>query len=356
MYKRATVSRLGDSIDEGIANISVQTVICKSFPLTFEGYTYAHGKIAYLTDRPPAPIVIVHHNYAGLKQFDVDQACFLARAGYVGVAVDLYRETNLIGVEDQTLVYNFEDRDPKMNLNFFGTHRKSQKRTTEQEATIARHGVGAMSAMHGLLKSPVHWRNLMKAWLQQARQHPATHNTYAGAIGYCLGGQSLLEQVRAGHDLQAVVSFHGLLHSRPESSKRKHHGNPYKQRMTRDEFEADASIVKAANTYAKGCNVLIENGAIDTHVPRESIAEFEKEMLKHEVNYTINNHYDTPHGFALAPGVWATAYHEDADRKSTMSMLNLFAQVWPAFPPMSVNINACGTVLHRANTSTASKL
>lgn len=46
-----------------------------------------HGAIAYVAGRPPGPVVMVHHNYAGSKQFDVDQAAFLARCGYVGVAI-----------------------------------------------------------------------------------------------------------------------------------------------------------------------------------------------------------------------------------------------------------------------------
>ena len=56
--------------------------------------------VAYIKGRPPSPVVIVHHNYAGLKQFDVDQAAFLARCGFVGVAVDTYREVGLVGHPD----------------------------------------------------------------------------------------------------------------------------------------------------------------------------------------------------------------------------------------------------------------
>ena len=37
----------------------------------------------------------------------------------------------------------------------------------------------------------------------------------------------------------------------------------------------------------------------------------------------------TPHGFALAPGMIASEYVEAADRRSTLAMLALFAEVWP---------------------------
>jgi hypothetical protein len=91
-------------------------LIIESFPLTFEGYTYKHGHIAYVEGRPPAPAIQVQHNYAGLKQFDIDQAAFLARCGYVGIAIDLYREFDIVGA-DPALTYAFEDRDPKRDLS-----------------------------------------------------------------------------------------------------------------------------------------------------------------------------------------------------------------------------------------------
>lgn len=78
--------------------------------------------------------------------------------------------------------------------------------TEAQSSRAQRHWEGAFAAMYGLLRTPIHWRGLLKTWLDRAREHPAAHPSYAGAIGYCLGGQSILEQVRAGHDLQVSVS------------------------------------------------------------------------------------------------------------------------------------------------------
>ena len=54
-------------------------LIVEEFPITFGGYCYKHGRIAYVKGRDPRPVILVHHNYCGLKQFDVDQACFIAR-------------------------------------------------------------------------------------------------------------------------------------------------------------------------------------------------------------------------------------------------------------------------------------
>merc|ERR1712150_370740 len=162
----------------------------------------------------------------------------------------------------------------------------------------------------------------------------------AGAIGYCLGGQCLLEQVRAGHQLQAVVSFHGLLQSRP--CVRASPLDPMK-RMTNAEIVKEVDM--APNSYRVDCKVLIENGDLDEHVPEEAIMEWKKEMDEHGIDWRFNNHARTPHGFALAPGLISSAYVEAVDRRSTLSMLSLFAEVWPSFPQYPVESNACGTSL-----------
>ena len=73
------------------------------------------------------------------------------------------------------------------------------------------------------------------------------------------------------------MSFHGLLHSRPQHPT-KHESDPrggYYERLSAEEFEADESIIKAKNAYATGCKVLIENGDADLHVPQESLDEFQ---------------------------------------------------------------------------------
>ena len=326
-------------------------LIIESFPLTFDGYTYKHGTIAYIEGRPPAPVIQVQHNYAGLKQFDIDQAAFLAKCGYVGLAVDLYREHDIVGA-DPELTYAFEDRDPKRDLAGYGTTIKGQV-SEAQKARALRHGAGSSGCMMGLLRNPKHFRALMAAWLDHARTHPAVHPEYAGSIGYCLGGQSLLEQVRDGQNVQAVCSFHGLLHSRPVMPGRADPRGGFFDRFTAEEFEADPEIENAENNHNTACKVLIENGDLDEHVPTESMDEFRDEMDAVGIDWRINNHARTPHGFALAPGMWGTMYHEDADRRSTLSMLQLFAEVWPEFPQYPVATNACGTNLGQAVASAA---
>mmetsp|Transcript_31430 Transcript_31430/g.73716 ORF Transcript_31430/g.73716 Transcript_31430/m.73716 type:complete len:412 (-) Transcript_31430:36-1271(-) len=229
------------------------TLVIERLPLFFEGYTYAYGHIAYIHGRPPAPVILVHPNYAGLKQFDIDQAAFLARAGYVGVAVDLYREREMVGVSDESLEYLFEDRDPKRDLTFFG--QSSGYMSERQKEKVKRHSAGSFAAMTGLLKTPIVWRALMAAWLDKARCHPAVHRVFAGAIGYCFGGQAVLEQVRAGHSIQAAVTFHGLLHSRPRRVESVR-GNGYDGRMSAEEAELVSGIISSC-LKAQGRNLLL---------------------------------------------------------------------------------------------------
>lgn len=295
-------------------------LVVEALPLTFGGHTYPHSRIAFVRGRPPAPVVLVHPNYAGLKQFDVDTACFLARAGYVGFALDLYKDVP---------EYTFADRNPEKGAG------------GELASTHDRHFQGAFAAMNALLLEPKYWRGLMQAYLEAAFAHPAVRAGLAGAIGYCFGGQCLLEQVRAGHQLQSVVSFHGLLQSMP--LKTPFTGGRPQDRLSVAEFASQ--IDAAPNSYATGCRVLIENGDLDDHVPLESVDEWKGEMDAHGIDWRFYNHAQTPHGFALAPGVYSTSYHEAADRRSTLSMLSLFAEVWPEFQQHPVDCNASGTAL-----------
>ena len=139
--------------------------------------------------------------------------------------------------------------------------------------------------------------------------------------------------------LDAIVTFHGLLHSRPTMEIK-----PGSPRMSPAEY-AEKVAVPSSYGHAGLTRVLIENGDIDQEVPEESVADFKREMDEQGVDWRINNHSRTPHGFALAPGVWSTKYTEAADRRSTISMLSLFAEVWPTHPQFPVEENACGTRL-----------
>eukprot|EP00041_Stephanoeca_diplocostata_P020473 m.460018 g.460018 ORF g.460018 m.460018 type:complete len:529 (+) comp21587_c0_seq2:251-1837(+) len=284
----------------------------EEFPLITDSYTYK-GYIALpqTATTTPAPVVLVLPNYAGLKQFDVDQITFLAQLGYVGVACDLYDN-----IED----YPVSLRNPGPDAS---------------KHELRAHIKGAFSIMNTLILRKKYWRYLLSSYLRAARQHPAVHPTHAAAIGYCFGGQGVLEMVRNGDELDGIVSFHGLLQSNP---------NPNVAKGVA--LVVDESVVQSVtNNYIVRTRVLIENGDLDDHVSDASIQEFRTEMNANGIDWRFNHHANAPHGFALAPGVWSSRYHEKTDRRSTLAMIALFNELWPDFPPAVVQRNACGTDL-----------
>jgi len=333
-------------------------LIVEEFPITFGGYCYKFGRIAYVKGRDPRPVILVHHNYCGLKQFDVDQACFIARAGYVGVAVDLYQETPSFTCYDRARVSgrpvdrdgfhacakaeNLLQRNPseyspqELDLFFNAMPKDAQGRVDFQ---LVRNFLGGFIQMRRVLCDPAGWRDMMKAYLEKAFQHPAVKKGLAGAFGYCLGGQSCLEHVRAGHPVQAVCTFHGLLHSRPTTE-----AEPFNaaKRVPKDEYDAK---IAAPNNYNTECRVLIENGDLDQEVPKDTIVDFAQEMDAQKIDWRFSNHARGPHGFALGKGVPGCEYTEHIDRRSTISMLNLFAETWPEYEQYPVQCNASGTDL-----------
>lgn len=62
-----------------------------------------------------------------------------------------------------------------------------------------------------LLKAPEVLRARTVRWLETIRALPGIDPDRIAAIGYCFGGRCVLELARSGADLQAVVSYHGLL-------------------------------------------------------------------------------------------------------------------------------------------------
>ena len=316
--------------------------VLKEFPIDFNGYTYTSW-IAYRVGAPPKPVVLVMPNYAGLKQFDKDQAMFLAKLGFVGLAVDLYKEVP---------GYMFEDRNPVLKgtegSESAGVTAKNIKEVPGLDEAFATggpfddlqmqtivHFQKAFAHYHGSLKEKGAWRNLMKANLTQAKAHPSVHPDFAAAIGYCFGGQCVLEMVRAGYDLQGVVSFHGILQSEPLNI------------LADPNFDGTVNMAGVVNNYNTKCAVLIENAELDDHVTPESIADFQKEMNDNKIDWQIHHHAQTKHGWALPSGVWATEYHEISDRRSTNAMISLFADIFPNFPINPVECNAAGTRLGR---------
>ena len=269
-----------------------------------EGDQYRGHLVAPSKDSGVRPLVLVIHNYQGLKFFDVDVAEYLARVGYVGLAIDMYG-----------------DRVPADERMF-----------PEDVERVAGFQKKCFEAMVRLDSDHRLFRSLLNAWLEAGLEDLSVDDQVApAAIGYCFGGMAVLEGVRAGLNLSGVVSFHGLLQTGEDP-------NPA-------QFGADRPPVKACdNVYNSNTIVLIENGADDQLVPNESKQRFYTEMDQADVDWSFHHHSKTPHGFALPPSLGPPGrLHEAADRRSTQNMLSLFRELFPRVHQNVVTRNAAGT-------------
>ncbi len=270
----------------------------------FRGNHYQGQLVAPAANTGPRPLVLVIHNYQGLKYFDVDVAEYLARIGYVGLAIDVYGDT----VPEDERVW---PADP-----------------TQIEAFQHKCFTGLVNMDH----DHELFRALLGEWLARGRAHATVDASFApAAIGYCFGGVAVLEAVRGGLDLSAIVSFHGLLQTGEDP-------NPAQYGANRPPLKP------CTNEYNTNTVVLIENGAEDTLVSEHNKARFVAEMNAAGVDWIIHDHAATPHGFALPPTLGPPGrLHEATDRRSTMNMLSLLREVFPGVTQHPVRHNAAGT-------------
>jgi dienelactone hydrolase len=150
------------------------------------------------------------------------------------------------------------------------------------------------------------YRARLDAALRTLRERPEAAGLPLAAIGYCMGGQAALEIARAGSDIFAAVSFHGLL----ETGRRAAAGSRPKAR------------------------VLVCHGDADPLVPRRQVIDFWEEMDAAGANWHFHSYSGVKHGFtdpgSDARGIPAIAYDASADRQSWSAMMNLFDELLPA--------------------------
>lgn len=120
------------------------------------------------------------------------------------------------------------------------------------------------------------------------------------AFGFCFGGACVLELARAGADLRAFVSFHGLLDTR-----------------------------RPATGPIKGA-VLVLNGADDPMVSDESLVAFKKEMDAVDADWQLTHFGGAVHSFtapnADMPG--RAMYNAKVARRAFAAMDDLFDEVF----------------------------
>jgi dienelactone hydrolase len=163
----------------------------------------------------------------------------------------------------------------------------------------------AAHAMCIALRTDVsHYRARIAAALDTLAALPERGNSPMAAIGYCMGGQAVLEAARMGADLKAVASFHGIL-------------------------STDAPAAKPITP-----RILVCHGDRDPLVDRDQVRTFQEEMDAVGANWHLHIYSGVKHGFtdpeADSHGLPALGYDASADRHSWAATMGLFDEVFAA--------------------------
>ncbi len=138
-----------------------------------QGDTALQGFLAWDdAARERRPGVLVIHEAWGENQHARDQAVRLARAGYVGFALDMYGK-----------------------------------------GKVTTHLEDAKAFMAEASKDPAVVRARFEAAKKVLVEQPEVDPRRIGVVGYCFGGAVALKMARAGEDLAAVATFHAAIPS-----------------------------------------------------------------------------------------------------------------------------------------------
>lgn len=124
-----------------------------------------------------APGILVCHQGMGLRDHEKERARMLAELGYVAFAMDAYGEL-----------------------------------------PTTRERMGEL--LNACIDNPAYWDELIVAGLAQLKAQPNVDASRLGAIGFCFGGMTVIESVRATTELKCVAAFHPGLTRLPETDAR----------------------------------------------------------------------------------------------------------------------------------------
>jgi dienelactone hydrolase len=235
------------------------TVELRPFSCDHDGIRL-NGLIALPEGDGPFAAVLVMHNALGMGAQVKSVALELAELGYGAVVTDMYGG--------------------------------GAQKFTPQEAGAA---YGA------LLQKPDHMRARTVAWFDAVAAHPKIDPARIAAIGFCFGGQCVLELARSGADVRLVSSFHGLL----------------------------KTYAPAVPGAIKG-QVFAWCGMKDPYAPAEDIEALHEELLSSGTQSNVSVFVDAEHAFtdpdAARLGMAGVAYNADAHQKSWAGTLEALEQ------------------------------
>lgn len=234
----------------------------KTRPVQYkDGNTKCIGYLAWDESyADPKPCVMVNHAWAGRDGFAEDKAIQMAALGYVGFALDNYgNNAQPQGVDE----------------------------------------CGAM--MTPLVEDRAKLLKRLKAGYKAAAALDEVDETHMAVMGFCFGGLCTLDMARAGMDVRAAMSFHGLLGA---------HELPKKK-------------IKA--------KVLVAHGWEDPMAPPSDVVALGKELGEDKCDWQLLAFGNVKHGF-MNPQAnnkdMGIMYNEDAARRAWTNALELLNEVF----------------------------
>ena len=242
-------------------SMKTDTFEYKSSELTFRGYlAYDEAKLE------KRPGVLVVHEAWGLDEHARSRAERLAQLGYAALAVDMFGDgKQATGVQEGLQLIQELNNDPK---------------------TL---------------------RSRIQAAYEALLSVPQVDRSRVAGIGYCFGGQTVLELARSGAPVAGVVSFHGALQTK---------------------MPAQPGKVKA--------KILVCTGADDPFIPLDQVNAFINEMREAGTDYQVIIYGNTKHAFtnpkAAELGLQQRAYNQSSDERSWAAMESFFHEIFPTTP------------------------
>ena len=146
-------------------------------------------------------------------------------------------------------------------------------------------------------KDPQLTRSRLEAAIKKVKEYPETDPAKIAAVGYCFGGNAVLNAARMGMNLKAVVSFHGNLEG----------------------VQPKKGEVKA--------KILVCHGGDDEFISHDEVSRFKAYLDLASAKYTFKVYDGATHAFTN-PAADATGkkfdlpirYNEAADKKSWTDM------------------------------------